>query len=145
MKWIMVNIMNSQEFSCQILNRDLWSDKEVQKTIRENFYFLQVISIWVNVDRSIHKTNQREFAMNVPIHLTNIHILASLIHELVCHQTINLIIGEQVKSWNKIIQPAEFISEIHEFLERYSLNEQARNPVIKKAKIKKVRRHDIHL
>ena len=41
MKWIMVNIMNSQEFPCQILNRDLWSDKEVQKTIRENFYFLQ--------------------------------------------------------------------------------------------------------
>lgn len=43
MKWIMVNIMNSQEFSCQILNRDLWSNKEVQKTIRENFYFLQVV------------------------------------------------------------------------------------------------------
>lgn len=44
MKWIMVNIMNSQEFSCQILNRDLWSDKEVQRTIREHFYFLQVFS-----------------------------------------------------------------------------------------------------
>jgi UBX domain-containing protein 7 len=42
MKWIMVNIMNSQEFPCQILNRDLWSDKTVQQTIRENFYFLQV-------------------------------------------------------------------------------------------------------
>lgn len=42
MKWIMVNIMNSQEFPCQILNRDVWSDKEVQRSIRENFYFLQV-------------------------------------------------------------------------------------------------------
>ena len=40
---------NSQEFSCQILNRDLWSDSEVQKTIRENFFFLQVLIliIWL--------------------------------------------------------------------------------------------------
>jgi len=45
MRWIMVNIMNSQEFSCQILNRDLWSDQTVQQTIRENFYFLQVCEI----------------------------------------------------------------------------------------------------
>lgn len=42
MKWIMVNIMNPSEFPCQILNRDLWSNREVQKTIRENFYFMQV-------------------------------------------------------------------------------------------------------
>jgi len=42
MKWIMVSIMNSSEFACQILNRDLWSDRNVQKTVRENFYFLQV-------------------------------------------------------------------------------------------------------
>lgn len=46
MKWIMINIMNSSEFSCQILNRDLWSDRNVQKTIRENFYFLQVGSVY---------------------------------------------------------------------------------------------------
>jgi UBX domain-containing protein 7 len=42
MKWILVNIMNPSEFGCHILNRDLWSNREVQKTIEENFFFLQV-------------------------------------------------------------------------------------------------------
>ena len=37
----MVNMMNSQEFACQVLNRDLWSNKDVQRTIAQNFYFLQ--------------------------------------------------------------------------------------------------------
>ena len=48
-----------------------------------------------------------------------------------------LIAGEQVKAWQKIITPAEFILEIHEFLDRYSLSEQARNPIGSKNKIKK--------
>jgi UBX domain-containing protein 7 len=49
-----------------------------------------------------------------------------------------LIPGEQVKSWNKVILPSEFLSELLEFLGRYSLSEQARNPIGRKNKIKKV-------
>lgn len=49
-----------------------------------------------------------------------------------------LISGEQVKTWNQVILPAVFISEIHEFLDRFSLNEQARNPIGRKTMIKKV-------
>ena len=48
-----------------------------------------------------------------------------------------LIAGEQVKAWQKIITPAEFILEIHEFLDRYSLSEEARNPIGRKNKVKK--------
>ena len=55
MKWIMVNIMNSQEFACQILNRDLWSNKEVQKIVREHFFFLQVGEVDVHPLRLVHK------------------------------------------------------------------------------------------
>ena len=47
-------------------------------------------------------------------------------------------IGEQVKTWNATIQPREFIFEIHDFLERYSLSEEARNPLGRKNKLKKV-------
>jgi len=82
MKWIMVNIMNSQEFSCQILNRDLWSDKEVQKTIRENFYFLQVVSdstIFAKI--STPTMNLKEYDIRGHTRSMNIHISESLIHE----------------------------------------------------------------
>ena len=48
-----------------------------------------------------------------------------------------LIVGEQVKTWQSVITPSEFILEIHEFLDRYSLSEQARNPIGRKTKIKK--------
>lgn len=41
-KWIMVNIQNVSEFSCQILNRDVWSQKSIKNLVRENFLFLQV-------------------------------------------------------------------------------------------------------
>ena len=69
----------------------------------------------------------------------NIHISALLIHERV-HATsfLMLIAGEQVKTWNKVIVPSAFLSEIHEFLDRFSLSEQARNPIGRKTKIKKV-------
>ncbi|KAJ8030650.1 UBX domain-containing protein 7-like [Holothuria leucospilota] len=41
-KWLMVNIQNTQEFSCQKLNRDVWSDVTVKSIIRESFVFWQV-------------------------------------------------------------------------------------------------------
>jgi len=83
MKWIMVNIMDSREFACQILNRDLWSDRTVQQTIRENFYFLQVSLIRNLIDCSTHKMNLTASDIEIHIHLINILISASLIREQV--------------------------------------------------------------
>jgi hypothetical protein len=37
--------------------------------------------------------------------------------------------------------PSEFIFEVHEFLGRFSLSEEARNPLGRKGKIKKVYFH----
>ena len=42
-KWLVVNIQNVSEFSCQCLNRDVWSNTQIKEIIRENFLFLQVI------------------------------------------------------------------------------------------------------
>lgn len=41
-KWLMVNVQNVQEFSCQILNRDVWSNTAVKSIITEHFVFWQV-------------------------------------------------------------------------------------------------------
>ncbi|XP_039617774.1 UBX domain-containing protein 7 [Polypterus senegalus] len=41
-KWLMINIQNVQDFSCQCLNRDVWSNEAVKTIIREHFVFWQV-------------------------------------------------------------------------------------------------------
>ncbi|RXG54186.1 UBX domain-containing protein 2 [Armadillidium vulgare] len=38
----MVNVQNSSEFSCQVLNRDVWSNSAVKTIINEHFIFWQV-------------------------------------------------------------------------------------------------------
>ncbi|XP_077847259.1 UBX domain-containing protein 7 isoform X2 [Macaca mulatta] len=41
-KWLMINIQNVQDFACQCLNRDVWSNEAVKNIIREHFIFWQV-------------------------------------------------------------------------------------------------------
>ncbi|KAG7456994.1 hypothetical protein MATL_G00241890 [Megalops atlanticus] len=41
-KWLMINIQNVQDFSCQCLNRDVWSNNAVRTIIKEHFIFWQV-------------------------------------------------------------------------------------------------------
>ena len=41
-KWLMINIQNVQEFSCQVLNRDVWSNSTVKHVVREHFVLWQV-------------------------------------------------------------------------------------------------------
>ncbi|KAG8197423.1 hypothetical protein JTE90_014908 [Oedothorax gibbosus] len=43
-KWLMVNLQDSQEFSCQVLNRDVWSNPAVKSLISQHFVFWQVYS-----------------------------------------------------------------------------------------------------
>lgn len=40
----MVNIQNPDIFSCQVLNRDVWSNHTVKSILNEHFIFWQVIS-----------------------------------------------------------------------------------------------------
>lgn len=41
-KWLLVNIQNTEEFACQVLNRDVWSNAAVKSIISEHFIFWQV-------------------------------------------------------------------------------------------------------
>lgn len=40
--WLMVNLQDNKEFLCQVLNRDIWSNKEVKSIIKKYFIFYQV-------------------------------------------------------------------------------------------------------
>jgi thioredoxin-related protein len=41
-KWLLVNIQDSREFRCQVLNRDVWNNHQVKKIISNQFIFLQI-------------------------------------------------------------------------------------------------------
>ncbi|XP_071949460.1 UBX domain-containing protein 7-like [Antedon mediterranea] len=41
-RWLLVNVQDVQEFSCQKLNRDVWSDPAVKRFINQSFVFWQV-------------------------------------------------------------------------------------------------------
>lgn len=41
-RWLMINVQDESEFSCQVLNRDIWSSPAVKSIIEEHFVFWQV-------------------------------------------------------------------------------------------------------
>jgi hypothetical protein len=117
-KWLLVNIQDSSVFDCQVLNRDLWKDKTVQETVMEHFIFLQFSKDDPKGSAYIQYYFQgSDVSDNYP------HIA------IVDPRT-----GEQMKIWSgpPVIKPADFLMQLHEFLDRYSLNHNVRNPVAKR-------------
>ena len=41
-RWLLVNVQDSKEFACQVLNRDVWSNHNVKDIVKEHFVFWQV-------------------------------------------------------------------------------------------------------
>lgn len=80
-KWLLVDVQNTEEFDCQILNRDLWSDTTVKEIIKANFIFLQTYFDTEEGHRlvSCYKITQYPFVA------------------IIDPRT-----GEKMKSWNKL-------------------------------------------
>ncbi|RIA92850.1 thioredoxin-like protein [Glomus cerebriforme] len=106
-KWLMVDIQNIREFSCQVLNRDLWRDKTVKDVIKAHFLFLQYNS---------ESPDGRQYINYYPI--DNYPHIA-----IIDPRT-----GERVRVWNTQLAPTEFIISVTDFLERYSLTEPNKTP-----------------
>lgn len=118
-KWIMVNLQDMSDFNCQAINRDIWKDEAVKSLVREHFIFLQY-------DKDYHDAEEyttfyfpgqgHENPDNYP------HV------SIIDPRT-----GEQVKVWSGRPFPsaATFHAEIAEFLDRYSLEANKKNPVAK--------------
>lgn len=117
-KWLLVNIQDPAIFDCQRLNRDIWKNEDIKATVRENFIFLQYA-----------KDDQRgQQYMNYYFHARDSSDAYPHI-AIVDPRT-----GEQVKVWSgpPIPEAVEFHAQLHEFLDRYSLNVNAKNPVAKR-------------
>jgi len=100
-KWMMVNIQDPSEFPCQVLNRDLWRDKDVKSLVKENFIFCQYY----------HESSDGK-------RYKSFYPFSSFPH----FSIIDPRTGERLMEFNVLISPAEFISEATEFLMSHSLN-----------------------
>ncbi|KAH9860474.1 hypothetical protein J1614_011805 [Plenodomus biglobosus] len=124
-KWLIVNIQDPAIFDCQRLNRDIWKNDDIKATVRENFIFMQYAKDDPRGQQYVnYYFHARESSDAYP------HIA------IVDPRT-----GEQVKVWSgpPIPEPVDFHAQLHEFLDRYSLNVNAKNPVAKrKAESKKI-------
>lgn len=117
-KWLLVNIQDPSIFDCQVLNRDIWKNPGIMETVKENFIFMQYAKDDPRGNQYIQYYFQgRDSASAYP------HIA------IVDPRT-----GEQVKVWSGLPAPKapEFLMQLHEFLDRYSLKVSAKNPVAKR-------------
>ncbi|KAI1757157.1 hypothetical protein F4782DRAFT_216783 [Xylaria castorea] len=117
-KWIMVNLQDLDIFQCQVLNRDVWKDEKVKALIKEHFIFLQYDKNEPRAQSYIQlyfPNGAHENSDNYP------H--ASIIDPRT---------GEQVKVWSgeSFPKPGEFYGDLIEFLDRYSLAANSKNPVV---------------
>lgn len=122
-KWLLVNIQDSSIFDCQVLNRDLWKDNGVQETVKEHFVFLQ------------YSKDDPRAAPYLQYYFQASDISDNYPHIAIVDPRT----GEQMKVWSGPLEvkPAEFLMQLHEFLDRYSLKHHVRNPVAKRKLEKK--------
>lgn len=119
LKWIMVNLQDMNDFNCQALNRDIWKDDAVKDLVSENFLFLQYDKDYPDAEEYIQfyfPGQGHENPDNYP------HV------SIIDPRT-----GEQVKVWSGRPFPSarDFHAELAEFLDRYSLAANSKNPVAK--------------
>ncbi|KAI5243870.1 hypothetical protein E4T43_04035 [Aureobasidium subglaciale] len=114
-KWIIVNVQDPSIFDCQVLNRDIWKNSQIKETIQENFIFLQYSKEDPRGTQYVQYYFQNRDSDDAYPHIA-----------IVDPRT-----GEQVKVWSgaPVPKPADFLMDLHEFLDRYSLKAFAKNPV----------------
>ncbi|KAF3916009.1 hypothetical protein AA313_de0210092 [Arthrobotrys entomopaga] len=119
-KWIMVNVQDSSVFDSQVLNRDIWKDPAIKSTIKENFIFLQ------------YANDAPDGMQYCNLYLNNIYPPPDFPHiGIVDPRT-----GELLKTWSRVPDKNEFLMQLHEFLERYSLDPTVKMPVQQKPREK---------
>lgn len=117
-KWILVNIQDPSIFDCQVLNRDIWKNAGIMDTVKENFIFMQYSKDDPKGNQYVQYYFQNKDNPDAYPHIA-----------IVDPRT-----GEQVKVWSGPPAPKamDFLMQLHEFLDRYSLKVTAKNPVAKR-------------
>jgi hypothetical protein len=113
-----VNIQDPSVFDCQVLNRDLWKDPSIRDTIKEHFIFLQ------------YSKDDPRGTPYLQYYFQTSGVSDNFPHIAI----IDPRTGEQVKVWSgpPVMKASDFLMQLHEFLDRYSLKQNARNPVAKR-------------
>ncbi|KAH8815367.1 hypothetical protein F5884DRAFT_772050 [Xylogone sp. PMI_703] len=127
-KWLLVNVQDPSIFDCQQLNRDIWKHEGIKEVVKENFLFMQ----YSNDDPRGSQYIQYYFPLkDSPAAYPHIAIVDPRT-------------GEQVKVWSgpPVPKPADFLMQLIEFLDRYSLDVTKKNPVAKR-KVEKPKELDI--
>lgn len=127
LKWLLINIQDPSIFICQQLNRDLWKNEGIQDLVKEHFLFMQ----YSKDDPRGKQYTQYYFPLK---------------DNDDCYPHIAIVdprTGEQVKVWSgpPAPKPSEFLMQLVDFLDRYSLDLSKKNPV---AKRKPEKPKDIH-
>jgi hypothetical protein len=114
-KWIIVNVQDPAIFDCQVLNRDIWKNAEIKATVREHFIFMQYAKDDPQGQQYINYYFHARDSQDAYPHIA-----------IVDPRT-----GEQVKVWSgpPVPKPLDFLMQLHEFLDRYSLKVNAKNPI----------------
>ncbi|CAD6574606.1 MAG: hypothetical protein ASARMPRED_006826 [Alectoria sarmentosa] len=117
-KWILVNIQDPSIFDCQVLNRDIWKNPEIMDTVKENFIFMQ------------YSKDDPKGSQYVQYYFQNKDNQEAYPHIAIVDPRT----GEQVKVWSGQPTPGamDFLMQLHEFLDRYSLEASAKNPVARR-------------
>jgi hypothetical protein len=117
-KWILVNVQDAAIFDCQVLNRDIWKNAGVRETVKEHFIFMQFT-----------KDDERGYQY-VQYYFPNRESPDAYPHIAIVDPRT----GEQVKIWSgpPVPKAMDFLMQLHEFLDRYSLKATAKNPVARR-------------
>lgn len=127
-KWILVNVQDPSIFDCQVLNRDIWKNPSIKETVKENFLFMQYSKDDPRGGQYVNYYFQARDSDDAYPHIA-----------IVDPRT-----GEQVKVWSgpPVPKPSDFLMDLHEFLDRYSLKAFAKNPVANRKPEQKVKTVD---
>jgi hypothetical protein len=115
LKWIMINLQDNADFASQTLNRDLWKHAGVKEMVRESFIFLQYTK-----NSEDGESYMRFYPVEEYPHIA-----------ILDPRT-----GERVKTWNTALPSADFMADVAEFLDRFSLDDAKQNPIARKPKRK---------
>lgn len=118
MKWILVNVQDPSVFNCQELNRDIWKHDGIKELVKENFIFIQ-------------------YSKDDPRGQSYINYYFPLRDSQAAYPHIAIVdprTGEQVKVWSGPPNPVpgDFLMQLVEFLDRYSLDVTKKNPVARR-------------
>jgi hypothetical protein len=118
MKWILVNVQDASVFNCQELNRDIWKHDGIKELVKENFIFVQ-------------------YSKDDPRGQSYVNYYFPLRDSEAAYPHIAIVdprTGEQVKVWSGPPNPVpgDFLMQLVEFLDRYSLDVTKKNPVARR-------------